>query len=87
MALSTTIPPEFAGVSEATLQAWLTDSQLALQELTLGGKAEAVSYAQGDGTKAVTYTRANLAQLQQRVRSLARVLGLSAPRGAIAVRF
>lgn len=81
------IPPEFLGVSQETLQLWLTDCQQALQDLTVGGKPEAVSYAQGDGNKAVTYTRATIAQLENRIRNLARALGLAGPRRAIAVRF
>lgn len=81
------LPPEFAGVDPTILQSWLTDCQQALQDLTVGGKPEAVSYAQGDGSKAVTYTRADIAQLEQRIRNLARALGLSGPRRGIGVRF
>lgn len=83
----THMPPEFIGVPTETLQLWLTDCQQALQDLTIGGKPEAVSYAQGDGTKAVTYTRATISQLENRIRALARALGLAGPRRAIGVRF
>lgn len=81
------IPPEFIGVDMATLQSWLTSAQQALQDLTVGGKPEAVAYGQGDGTKSVTYTRAEIGQLQQRIRQLARALGLVGSRRAIGVRF
>jgi hypothetical protein len=81
------IPPEFIGVTPATLQQWLTDCQQALQDLTVGGKAQALSYAQGDGTKAVTLTPAQIPYLEQRIRNLARALRLAGPRRAIGVRF
>lgn len=81
------IPPEFIGVDPATLQTWLTQAQQALQDLTAGGKPETVSYAQGDGSKAVTYTRAQVPLLEQRIRNLARALCLVGPRRAIGVRF
>lgn len=84
---SSCIPPEFIGVSTDTLQAWLTQCQQALQDLTVGGKPESVSYAQGDGSKAVTYTRADISQLEQRIRNLGRALGLVGRRRAIGVRF
>lgn len=81
------IPPEFVGVDTAILQTWLSAAQQALQDLTTGGKPETVSYGQGDGTKSVTYTRANIGQLQQRIRGLGRALGLVGSRRAIGVRF
>lgn len=84
---SSCIVPEFVGVDPATLQAWLTASQQALQDLSLGNKAVTLSYAQGDGNKAVTYTPAQIPQLEQRIRNLARALGLVGPRRAIGVRF
>lgn len=87
MGLSCRIPPEFIGVSEATLQGWLSDLQQALQDLTIGGKPQTLSYAQGDGQKAVTYTPADQARIEQRIRSIAAALGLVPPRRAIAVRF
>jgi hypothetical protein len=81
------IVPEFIGVAPATLQAWLTASQQALQDLSIGGKPVTLSYAQGDGTKSVTYTPAQISLLEQRCRNLARALGLVGPRRAIGVRF
>lgn len=81
------IPPEFAGVDPTTLQSWLSAAQQALQDLTVGGKPQVVSYAQGDGTKSVTYTAADVSRLEQRIRQLARALGLVGRRRAIGVRF
>lgn len=81
------MPPEFIGVDPSTLQSWLTASQQALQDLSTGGKPVTLSYAQGDGTKSVTYTPAQISLLEQRIRNLARALGLVGPRRAIGVRF
>lgn len=81
------IPPEFVGVDPTVLQSWLSAAQQALQDLALGGKPVTVSYTQGDGARAVTYTPAQIPVLEQRIRSLARALGLAGPRRAIGVRF
>lgn len=68
------IPAEFAGIAPSTLQTWLTNVQQAIQDLTTGGKAETAAYTQGDGSKSVTYTRADLGALRERANSLAQVL-------------
>lgn len=81
------VPPELIGFDDATLQKMLTDSQNALQALATGSKAQTISYAQGDGSRAVTYTPAQQGLLEQRIRQLAAALGLAAPRRAIGVRF
>lgn len=81
------VPPDLIGVPPATLQQWLTQAQQAYQDLMMGNKPEIVSYTQGDGNRSVTYTRANLGALQQRIRELTAALGLSAPRHAIGVLF
>ena len=47
------------GVAPATLQQWLADAQQALHDLSTGAKGESFSYTQGDGSKSVTYTRAD----------------------------
>lgn len=80
-------PPEFIGVDQATLQQWLTDCQNALQVLNTGRREVTVSYAQGDGSKAVTYTAADRGALERRIRDIAHVLGLAPRRRAIGVRF
>jgi len=81
------IPPDLIGVDPATLQLWLSQAQQAYQDLMMGNKPEAVAYTQGDGSRSVTYTRANMAALQQRIRELTAALGLSGPRRAIGVLF
>jgi hypothetical protein len=68
------ISAQFYGVPTQTLQTWLTNAQQALQDLTTGGKLEVAAYTQGDGSKSVTYTRANLGELQERINALAQAL-------------
>lgn len=87
MTINYCIPPEFIGISSVTLQAWLTDCQNALQMLTTGRQTQALSYAQRDGSKAVTYTVSDIAKLEQRIRALAMALGLTGRRRAIRVAF
>lgn len=60
----------FAGMSKALLLANLAKAQQAYIDLSTGGKGETYSYTQGDGAKAVTYTRANLAALAALIREL-----------------
>lgn len=55
------------GISLDTLQARLTTLQLAYLDLMSGTKIEAAGYAQGDGTKNVTYTKANIGDLTQAI--------------------
>jgi hypothetical protein len=69
-------PPELIGVSDETLQVWLTAAQTAIQDLTTGGKIQTAAYTQGNGSKSVTYTRADLPALYRRVQALASALGL-----------
>lgn len=65
-----------SGVPKATLQKWLIESQQALHELSTGNKGESYSYTQGDGTRSVAYTRANLDALQAHINSLMYALGM-----------
>ena len=81
------VPPDLIGVDPATLRLWLSQAQQAYQDLLMGNKPEAVAYTQGDGSRSVTYTRANMGALQQRIRELTAALGLSAGRRAIGVLF
>ncbi len=74
------ILPEFAGVSPDTLRSWLGQAQQALQDLETGAKVETAAYAQGDGQKSVTYTRASIPALRMRIRALTQALGLGYPR-------
>lgn len=76
-------PPEIVGLTTLQLQTWLTSTQQAIQDLAVGGKAYAVAYAQGDGSKSVQYTQADLSALRMRARMLAQALGLVGRRRAI----
>lgn len=73
-------PAELIGVPDATLRAWLAACQQAIQDLTTGGKVSTAAYTQGDGSKSVTYTQADLSALRMRAQMLAQALGLVAPR-------
>ncbi|MEX3690812.1 gpW family head-tail joining protein [Paraburkholderia sp. BR14263] len=55
------------GVSVTALQAQLVQMQQAYLQLTSGGKIESASYAQADGSRSITYTRANIADLTQAI--------------------
>jgi hypothetical protein len=77
------VPPEFVGQTTATLQAWLTDAQNALQQLALGSKAVSLSYNTGAGGKSVTYQATDMGMLQQRIDALAYALGLAPRRSAM----
>jgi hypothetical protein len=65
-----------AGRPTAQLQADLAALQQAYIDLSTGAKGESYSYTQGDGSKAVTYTRANLSQLQAAIRLIQAQLGI-----------
>jgi hypothetical protein len=58
------VPVELQGVPLATLQTWLLAAQTALQNLMIGALPQTVSYAQGEGNRTVTYTRAQVPQLR-----------------------
>lgn len=69
-------PDVLVGVDPATMTLWLQKAQLAYGNLMAGGQVESVSYAQADGSRSVTYTRANMGQLTQWIAMLQRALGL-----------
>jgi hypothetical protein len=50
----------YQGIPDATIQQWYSQVLLAEVQVASGGKGEAFSYAQGEGSRSVTYTRANL---------------------------
>ncbi|HHT8903052.1 TPA: gpW family head-tail joining protein [Burkholderia cenocepacia] len=53
-----------------------------------GAQEESLSYTQGDGTRSVTYTRANLAQLASAIQLMQAQLGIVAcPRRAMRITF
>ena len=61
---------DLAGITLAVMQQRLADALDAKHALATGAKGEAFSYSQGDGTKTVTYTRANIAQLDSYIAAL-----------------
>jgi hypothetical protein len=67
---------DLAGVPHATLQRWLGEAQEALHQLSIGGLPQALSYGQGESTKSVTYTRAEMASLRAHIASLKAQLGI-----------
>ncbi|MDR5757012.1 gpW family head-tail joining protein [Caballeronia sp. LZ035] len=70
------------------LRASLLAAQQTYLALTSGGQIESASYTQGDGTRSVTYTRANLAQLVAVIQQLQAQLGIVvAPRRANRITF
>ncbi len=76
----------FAGMPRESLERALADAQHAYLALSTGSKYESVSFAQGDGSKSVTYTRANLAQLTMLIKTLQAHLGWI-PRARAPLRF
>jgi len=65
-----------AGMPVEQLRTALKNAQQAYLELSSGNKVESASYTQGDGTRSVTYTRAELPQLANVIQQLQRQLGI-----------
>ncbi|NHN83656.1 phage head-tail adapter protein [Acetobacter musti] len=65
-----------AGMTPDQLRAALASAQSALIQLQTGGKPVSVSYAQGDGSRSVTYTQASIAGLTALIMQLQRQLGI-----------
>ncbi|MBU6246457.1 MAG: hypothetical protein KGN77_01775 [Xanthomonadaceae bacterium] len=84
---ASTTPSVLAGVPQATLQTWLGQAQQAYADFMTGGKPVTVSYANGSGTRSVTYNKANVQQLTQFISELNQALGNTRGRRAIGVRF
>lgn len=55
------------GMDLATLQGQLTAMQTALLALQTGSLTVSVSYSQGDGSRSVTYSQANIGSLTQAI--------------------
>lgn len=70
----------------AGLRASLAAAQQAYIDLSTGAKGESYSYTQGDGSKSVTYTRANLPALANIIQLLQSQLGI-VPRARRPIRF
>lgn len=83
-----TAPPAsvLTGMTVPQLQQALASAQAAYLALSTGSKAESLSYAQGDGSKSITFTRANVAQLTVLISQLQQALGL-VPRARRPIRF
>jgi hypothetical protein len=75
----------FAGMSRTQLTARRAGLQEALLSLAAGEKAVTVAYAQGTGSRSVTYTPADEARIRGLIRQINTALGVR--RGAIGVRF
>lgn len=69
-------PNNLTGVPVVTLNQWLLDAQQALHDLCTGAKGESYSYTQSDGSKSITYTRADIGQLQAYINLLQYSLGI-----------
>jgi hypothetical protein len=77
-----------AGMDTTVLQKRLAQMQQDYLDLSSGAKVQSASYTQGDGSKSVSYTMANIAQLTLAIRHLQAQLGIiDTPRSAIRVRF
>ncbi|WP_419692232.1 gpW family head-tail joining protein [Burkholderia gladioli] len=64
------------GMSAADMQSRLAALQTAYFNLSAGAKIVTASYAQGDGTKSVTYQQTDLAQILRSIEMLQMALGL-----------
>ncbi|RDU99222.1 phage head-tail adapter protein [Trinickia dinghuensis] len=63
-------------MSQQALQTALAQAQQAYIDLSTGAKGESYSYSQGEGSRAVTYTRASLPQLTALIQELQAALGM-----------
>jgi gpW len=73
-----------AGMQTSGLQKSLAEAQQAYIELSSGKKGVSFTYAQGDGSRSVTYTETNLPALANLIQTLQAQLGVVArPRRAI----
>jgi hypothetical protein len=70
-------------LDQATLTQWLADAEQALHDLVTGVKAVTVSSSSG---KSVTYTKADVGQLQAYITYLQRQLGISQSIGPLTFR-
>ncbi len=67
----------FAGMSQIQLRSALGAAQQAYLELSTGAKVVTAAYAQGDGTKSITYTAASLPNLVALIGQLQAQLGIA----------
>jgi hypothetical protein len=71
---------QFAGMTQAALQALLAQAQQALFQIQLGAKPQTLSYAQADGSKSVSYTPTSREGLMTFIRQINGALGQSGRR-------
>ncbi|MGP0906898.1 gpW family head-tail joining protein [Serratia sp. CY76391] len=76
-----------AGMTREQMMAALAAAQEAYAALLLGNKGVSFSYAQGDGTRSVTFQGTSLANLQMFIRQLQQALGLCSCSGSRYQRF
>ncbi|MDA5499775.1 gpW family head-tail joining protein [Yersinia aleksiciae] len=75
-------------MTRAQLEAALNQAQQAYIELSAGSKGVSFSYAQGDGTRSVTYLQTNIGQLMGLIQLLQAQLGVvPRPRRALRPRY
>ncbi|MCJ8352705.1 gpW family head-tail joining protein [Novacetimonas hansenii] len=66
-----------SGLTREQLQANLTAAQQAMHDLMIGGKPVSVSFSQVNGSRSVTYTQANRADLTAYIQLLQTALGIN----------
>ena len=77
-----------AGMQTSALQTALANAQQAYLDLSTGAKGESYSYTQGDGSRSVTYTKANINDLVVLIKTLQAQLGIvQRPRRPVRFRF
>lgn len=77
-----------AGMSRTQLLAALAAAQQAYLELGTGSKGVSFSYAQGDGTRSVTYQQTDIGQLMALIQLLQAQLGIvKRPRRTLRFRY
>lgn len=72
------------GLDETTLRARLTALQTAYLDLVGGAKIVTASYTQGDGSRTVSYSQANIGALTQAILAIQKQLGM--PSGRVPIR-
>lgn len=75
------------GMTPAELRAALATAQKALIDLTVGAKPVSVAYTQGNGSRAVTYAKADIPQINALIASIQAQLGISSGRRPMRFRF
>lgn len=77
-----------AGMQTSALRTALANAQQAYIDLSTGAKGESYSYTQGDGSRSVTYSKANIADLAVLIQTLQAQLGIvPSPRRAVRFRY